>query len=85
MKDESKPMKKITHLKMTLIIFGLFYLIFPQVAFAYLDPGTGSFIIQLLIAGLLAASFTVKLFWGKIKAFCTNLFSKKSRDGEDDE
>lgn len=60
-------------------------LIFPQVAFAYLDPGTGSYIFQLLIASIIGASFAVKIFWGKIKAFWGEFFSKKLRNGEDNE
>jgi len=73
-------MKRFKQLKMTFIIFGLFYLIFPQTAFAYLDPGSGSFILQLLIGGILGASLAIKIFWRKIKAFLANLFSRVSRD-----
>jgi hypothetical protein len=36
---------------------------------AYLDPGSGSFLIQLLIAGLVGAAFFIKASWGKIKRF----------------
>ncbi len=43
---------------------------------AYLDPGTGSIIIQVLVAGLFGALFVVKLFWGKIKNLFKKLFSK---------
>ena len=78
-------MKRFKHLKMTFITFGLFYLTFPQTAFAYLDPGSGSFILQLLIGGILGAFLAVKIFWRKIKAFLANLFSKLSRDRKDDE
>ena len=35
-------------------------------AHAYLDPGSGSLIIQLLIAGLLGLAVSVKVFWGSI-------------------
>ena len=38
---------------------------------AYLDPGSGSFLIQLLIAGLVGAGFFIKMSWKKIKAFFT--------------
>jgi len=38
---------------------------------AYLDPGSGSFLIQLLIAGLVGAGFIIKAYWKKIKAFFT--------------
>jgi len=41
---------------------------------AYLDPGSGSFLIQLLIGGLVAVGFGVRMFWGKIKA----LFTRKN-------
>ena len=35
----------------------------------YLDPGTGSFLVQLIIGGLVAVGFGVRMFWGKIKGF----------------
>lgn len=35
---------------------------------AYLDPGSGSFIIQLLAAGFLGGLFLVKTYWQKIVA-----------------
>jgi hypothetical protein len=38
---------------------------------AYLDPGTGSMILQMIIGGVLAISYTVKIYWRKIKAFLT--------------
>jgi len=43
---------------------------------AYIDPGTGSLIIQLLIASFVGALFLIKIYWGKVKAFFNNLFSK---------
>ncbi len=70
-------MKKGTYLGTGFIILGMFYLIFPQVAFAYLDPGTGSYILQMLIAGILGAFFMIKIFWNKIKFFFVNFFSKQ--------
>ncbi|MBN1688981.1 MAG: hypothetical protein JW893_07760 [Candidatus Omnitrophica bacterium] len=45
-------------------------------AFAYLDPGSGSYLIQIILAGLLAASFTIKAFWKNVKDFFRNLLSK---------
>jgi len=53
----------------------------PRDAFAYLDPGTGSYIFQLLIAGLLGAMFAIKVFWLRIKNFFVGLFFKKNKDG----
>ena len=55
-------------------------LAFPKTSYAYLDPGSGSYIIQLILAGLLAVSFALKSFWGQAKQFVKNLFSRKKRD-----
>lgn len=44
-------------------------LVFPRSAHAYVDPGTGSYVLQIVIAGIAAASFSLKLFWGRIRAF----------------
>lgn len=47
---------------------------------AYIDPGTGSLILQVIIASLFGALFLIKVFWRKVKAFFSNLFSK-TRNG----
>ena len=51
-------------------------------AHAYLDPGTGSMILQGLIAGIAVAWFTIKTYWYKLAA----LFGKKAPESllEDD-
>jgi hypothetical protein len=36
---------------------------------AYLDPSTGSFIIQMLLAGLLGIAVGIRIYWKKIVAF----------------
>jgi hypothetical protein len=33
---------------------------------AYLDPGTGSMLVQLLVGGVAAAAVAVKLYWYRI-------------------
>jgi hypothetical protein len=35
--------------------------------FAYLDPGTGSIIIQALIGAAVGAAVVVKTYWGRIR------------------
>ncbi len=42
---------------------------FTSEAFAYLDPGTGSFLFQTVIAVGLGAAFTVKVYWQRVKLF----------------
>jgi hypothetical protein len=48
-------------------------------AFGYLDPGTGSYIIQLLIGGLLGGLFAIGLFWKRVLAFVKRLFTPRTR------
>jgi hypothetical protein len=36
---------------------------------AYLDPGTGSMLVQLIVGGVAAAAVGVKLFWYRILRF----------------
>ena len=35
--------------------------------FAYLDPGSGSMLVQLLVGGIAAAGVTAKLYWHRIR------------------
>ena len=72
----------LTSLITTVVALALVCLTFPRPAYAYLDPGTGSYILQLILASLLGAAFAVKLFWKNIKAFFKGLFSS---EGEQDE
>ncbi len=41
----------------------------PKVAPLYLDPGSGSILIQLIIASALGAALIVKTSWSRIKKF----------------
>ena len=61
------------------LISGLFLL--PLCGYGYIDLGSGSYIIQLLIAGFVGFSLSVRIFWKKIKS----RFSKKTKtDGTAD-
>ena len=65
--------------KMAVMLFGLFYLIWPQTIYGYLDPGTGSYIFQIVLATIVGAAFTIKLYWTKVKSFVVNLFTRRSK------
>jgi hypothetical protein len=45
----------------------------PGRAHAYIDPSTGSLLIQVLIAGALGAAFTAKQWWGRAAAAARQL------------
>ncbi len=56
-------------------------MILPIDAFAYLDPGTGSIIIQSAIASVAAAGYVIRIYWHKIVSF----FSRKKDVSADKE
>jgi hypothetical protein len=47
----------------------------------YIDPGSGSYLVQMIIAAVLAVVFYLKSIWAKIKAF---LFRNKKIDHDED-
>lgn len=59
---------------MNKILLCLIFLLPLDHAQAYVDPGTGSLVVQVLLAFIFGALFTLKQWWG----FVVSLFSKKS-------
>jgi len=47
-------------------------------AYAYLDPGTGSIILQALIAAIALVGSYLGFYWRKVKDFFKKLSKKKS-------
>jgi len=45
-------------------------------AYAYLDPGTGTIILQSLIGVLIGVAITLKIYWFKIKEKFSNISKK---------
>ena len=61
---------KRNHLVLLLPIFTLALLFrgfFVSEAYAYLDPGSGSIVIQILIGALAGVGITLKIYWHKNK------------------
>ena len=58
---------------LTLVIF----LSNSNYAFAYLDPGTGSIILQAILGAIAAGLTFFTNFWQKVKNFFKKLFKKK--------
>ena len=73
MKYLDLAIKRMTPL-MILMLLVLFFS--PKRANAYLDPGTGSFFIQMAIAVIVGISFSIKIYWNKIKFQFLNLSDK---------
>ena len=72
-------MKGIIDIKTIFVVLAVFYLVLTREVYAYLDPGTGSYILQLVIAGILGGLFAIKMFWFKIKSFFVNIFSRDNK------
>lgn len=77
-------MKTRACLVLALSILTLSFLFFPANAYAYLDPGTGSYLLQLALAALVGALFAVRLFWGRIKSFFQGLLSRGEGEQDDE-
>ncbi len=56
-------MLQLRHILLILIAL----IVIPQSVSAYLDPGVGSMIWQLLVAVGLGLVFTLKMYWQKLK------------------
>ena len=56
-----------------------------QPAYAYLDPGTGSIIIQSVIGGIAAAATFGAIYWSKLKELIHRCFGKKTPDDKPNE
>jgi len=52
----------------------------PRWMLSYIGAGTGSLIIQIVIAALLGGLFALKIYWRRIKAFFTRSKEDKERD-----
>jgi len=53
-------------------------------AYAYLDPGTGSFILQAILGFLAAISAGFLYYWSKVKNFFLKIFKKNNNDKKTD-
>ena len=55
----------------TFILLGMIGVCIHPVS-AYLDPGTGSMLIQTLIAVVMGMTITIKIYWQRIKDYFHN-------------
>ena len=65
----------------SLLVLAFSFTVIP-VANAYIDPGSGSFIIQMLVGAALGASLAIKVFWRRLVSFFTG---RKNDDTEEEQ
>ena len=63
------------------IIITVLLLLVSTAAVAYLDPGTGSMLLQVILGGVAAVGVAVKLYWHKLRA----AFGMTKKDSNEDE
>lgn len=64
--------------KFVLLVAGVTLLVPTNICHAYLDPGTGSMVIQLIAGGVLTIATAVGMYWKRIKLMFTG---KKEQKG----
>jgi hypothetical protein len=67
-------------MKIKMILALMLFVLWTQPAFAYLDPGSGSAIMSVIIGFFVAIGVLIKTFWYKIKSFFGISKTKKSID-----
>jgi predicted permease len=57
----------LRHCILMILVLSMFCLVPFSHVHAYVDPGTGSYLLQLILAALFGMLFTLKVFWARIK------------------
>ena len=78
-------MKHSKYLANSVVFALLLVLASTREAHAYIDPGTGSYVIQLIIAALVGVGFAIKIYWGRIKGFFSRSPSGEQEPGDSGE
>ena len=50
----------------------------------YIDPGSGSYLVQVIVAAALGAAFWIKMSWNRLKSFFTGGKQKPDEDRTED-
>ena len=53
-------------------------------AWAYLDPGTGSFILQMLLGGIAGMLVVGRLYWEKVKLALARTFTGRTSNDDNE-
>lgn len=71
----------LSHLIHRCLIVLVMLVCFSESAYAYLDPGTGSIILQGAIAGIALGLATIKFWWYRISGFFSRNKDVKEEQG----
>lgn len=60
----------------SVFLLGLYFLSALN-AFSYIDPGSGSYVLQIIIASVLGILTLIKIYWSKLKTYFVSFLVKK--------
>tara|TARA_B100001287_G_C22464991_1_gene426932 strand:- start:83 stop:295 length:213 start_codon:yes stop_codon:yes gene_type:complete len=66
-------------MKKYILVMIMFIFFLNNNAHAYLDPGSGSIILQAILGFIAAALATASYYWTKLKIFFSKLFKKEKK------
>jgi hypothetical protein len=78
MTNEAGRRQRVSVLRL-LCFIALVSILAPGKAYAYVDPATGSIVIQVLVAGVLGAAFTARRWWARVGAAARQLRDRVRR------
>ena len=78
-RNPHRPLHRALRLALLLVLLAA---ALPPAAAAYVDPGTGSFLVQGIIAAIVGVGVAVRMFWGRIKRALMG--RHEPRDEDDD-
>ena len=55
--------------------FFVLIILYPSTSYAYLDPGTGSILLQAILGAIAAGFMTINIWWQKFKKFFSKIFN----------
>lgn len=64
--DRTLPMKRLPEVLFAMLAWTV---VLAAPAQAYIDPGTGNFIFQLMLGTIVGAVATFKIWWSRVLAF----------------
>ena len=65
--------------QMSSVVFFFILVATPRPALAYLDPGSGSMLLQLLLGGIAGIAVLLRIFWDKLQTNLSRLLLRKPR------
>ena len=69
-------------MRLFLFIFLVYFSLLGK-SFAYIEPGTGSMILQAIIGFIAATIATLSIYWNKFKMFILKIFKKEKKTEKD--